>query len=113
MKESVRATMSRRINRRLIFGLLAGWFSISLYSAVLLPDFWSAGRCLWSIFLAYPCYYAWSRISRGSGQAGVAFIAPDSPMYAKVMADLAMFWCGTLCTLVLVGRDDALSWAFP
>ena len=98
----------RTRNRPLIVGLVATWLFISFYSAVYVPKFWSGAASLWTIGLGYSFYYAWSRISRGSGQAGIVIVDDASPTYAKAAADISMALVGILSTLVLVGLDDIL-----
>ena len=94
-------------SHRLAFGLLTAWLAVNLYSAVLVPSFWSGG-CLFAIGLAYSSYYAWSRVIRGSGQAGIVLIERQSPTYAKVCADLAMLFMAAISLLVLLGQDHML-----
>ena len=104
-------TLGQRRNRQLIIGLTLSWLLITLYSALFVPEFWSAA-CFFTISLGYSFYYAWSRISRGSGQAGIVIIDRDSPTYAKWSADLAMLLIAAVSLLVLLGHNDLVLWTF-
>ena len=99
--------LDQRRNRQLIVGLTASWLLITTYSALLVPEFWYAA-CIFTISLAYSFYYAWSRVSRGSGQAGIVVIKRDSTTLAKWSADLAMLFTAVVSLLALLGHNDLL-----